>query len=209
MCIGFALLLAGCGGQAPEEKKAAAATPKTAGAMPDVWRVLFDSSKGSFVIEVRKDWAPKGAERFWKLVNMGFFNNTRIFRVRPDFIAQFGLSGDPQTNSMLGASVVEDDPVKQKNEKGTIAFAQSGPRSRRTQVFVNLKDNSALDKDGFVPFGKVTQGMDVFEKLYSGYGEWEPPGRGPNATRILTQGNEYLDTHFPKLDKIIRAKSID
>ncbi len=209
MCLGFALLLAGCGGQAPAEKKAATVTPKTDGVMPDVWRVLFDSSKGSFVIEVHKDWAPKGAERFWKLVNMGFFNNTRIFRVRPDFIAQFGLSGDPQTNSMLGASVVEDDPVKQKNEKGTIAFAQSGPRSRRTQVFVNLKDNSVLDKDGFVPFGKVTQGMDVFAKLYSGYGEWEPPGRGPNSMRILTQGNEYLDTHFPKLDKIIRAKAID
>ena len=208
-CLGFALLLAGCGGQAPVEKKAVTVTPKIDGVMPEVWRVLFDSSKGSFVIEVHKDWAPKGAERFWKLVNMGFFNNTRIYRVRPDFIAQFGLSGDPQTNSMLSASVVEDDPAKQKNEKGTISFAQSGPRSRRTQVFVNLKDNSVLDKDGFVPFGKVTQGMDVFEKLYSGYGEWEPPGRGPNAMRILTQGNEYLDTHFPKLDKIIRAKVID
>ena len=208
MCLGFALLLAGCGGNAPVEKKMAPVAPKVDGVMPDVWRVLFDTSKGSFVLEIHKDWAPKGAERFWKLLQLGFFNNTRFFRVRPEFIAQFGLSGDPQTNSMLSASVVEDDPVKQKNEKGTIAFAQSGPRSRRTQVFVNLKDNAELDKGGFVPFGKVTQGMDVFEKLYAGYGEWEPPGRGPNATRIQTQGNEYLDTHFPRLDKILRAKVV-
>ena len=208
LCAGLALLLAGCSGKAPEEKKAAVVERKTDGVMPDVWRVLFDTSKGSFVLEVHKDWAPKGAEQFWKLVKMGFFNDTRFFRVRPDFIVQFGLSGDPQTNSLLNVSVVGDDPPKQKNEKGTITFAQSGPRSRHTQVFVNLKDNSVLDKDGFVPFGKVTQGMDVFEKLYSGYGEWEPPGRGPNAGRILTQGNEYLDSRFPKLDKILRAKVV-
>lgn len=208
MCAGLALLLAGCGGEAPVEKKAAPVKARTDGPMPDVWQALFDTSKGSYVIEVHKDWAPKGAERFWKLVQMGFFNNTRFFRVRPGFIAQLGLSGDPQTNSLLNASVVDDDPVKQKNEKGTIAFAQSGPRSRRTQMFVNLKNNAVLDKEGFAPFGRVTQGMDVFDKLYSGYGEWEPPGRGPNATRILTQGNDYLDTHFPKLDKILRVKVV-
>lgn len=202
------MLLAGCSGQAPVEKTSAVVAPKVDGVMPEVWKVLFDTSKGSCVLEVHKDWAPKGAERFWKLVQMGFFNNTRFFRVRPGFIVQFGLSGDPQTNSLLNASVVDDDPAKQKNERGTIAFAQSGPRSRHTQVFVNLKDNSVLDKDGFVPFGKVTQGLDVFEKLYSEYGEWEPPGRGPNATRILTQGNEYLDSRFPKLDKILRAKAV-
>src|SRR5450756_1507436 len=119
LCASLALLLTGCGGDAPVEKKAAAVTAKTDGAMPDVWRALFDTSKGSYVIEVHKDWAPKGAERFWKLVQMGFFNNTRFFRVRPGFIVQFGASGDPQTNSLLNASVVEDDPVKQKNEKGT------------------------------------------------------------------------------------------
>lgn len=208
MCAGLALLLAGCGGEVPVEKKAAPVKARMDGPMPDVWQALFDTSKGSYVIEVHKDWAPKGAERCWKLVQMGFFNNTRFFRVRPGFIVQFGLSGDPQTNSLLNASVVDDDPVKQKNEKGTVAFAQSGPRSRRTQMFVNLKNNAVLDKDGFAPFGRVTQGMDVFDKLYSGYGEWEPPGRGPNATRILTQGNDYLDTHFPKLDKILRVKVV-
>ena len=208
MCVGLTMVLAGCSSQAPVEKKAAVATPRVDGVMPDVYKVLFDTSKGSFVLEVHKDWAPKGAERFWKLLQMKFFNDTRFFRVRPGFIAQFGLSGDPQTNSLLNTTVVEDDPVKQKNEKGTISFAQSGPRSRHTQVFVNLKDNSVLDKDGFAPFGKVTQGMDVFDKLYSEYGEWDPPGRGPNATRILTQGNEYLDSRFPKLDKILRAKVV-
>ncbi len=200
------MLLAGCGGKAPVEKKAAVVAPKTDNTMPDVWRALFDTSQGSFVVEVHKDWAPNGAAQFWKLVQMGFFNNTRFYRVRPDFIAQFGLSGDPQTNSLLSASPVDDDPPSQKNGKGTLAFAQSGPRTRRTQVFVNLKDNPALDQGGFVPFGKVTHGFEVFDKLNSAYGEWDPPGRGPNAVRIQSQGNAYLDTQFPKLDKLLRAK---
>ncbi|WP_321471768.1 peptidylprolyl isomerase [uncultured Paludibaculum sp.] len=208
-CLAACLLLVSCGDKpAPPSKKVTSSVPLKDQPMPDVYKVLFDTSKGSFVVEVHKDWAPIGAARFWMLVNTGFFNDTRFFRVRPGFIAQFGLSGDPQTNSMLSATPVDDDPVKQKNMKGTISFAQGGKRSRRTQMFVNLKDNSDLDKDGFAPFGKVTLGLDVFEKLYSGYGEWEPPGRGPNATRILTEGNNYLDARFPRLDKILRAKVV-
>jgi peptidyl-prolyl cis-trans isomerase A (cyclophilin A) len=210
LCVFLSLFLAACGGGPGAEPKKAA-PGKTAfkdGPMPDVWRALFDTSKGSFVVEVHKDWAPKGAEHFWMLVNSGFFNDTRIFRVRPDFIVQFGLSGDPLTNSLMNAKTIDDDPVKEKNVKGAIAFAQAGKRSRHTQVFVNLKDNSVLDKDGFAPFGKITQGMDVFEKLYSGYGEWDPPGHGPSATRIQTQGNAYLDAQFPRLDKILRAKAV-
>ncbi|MBN9663044.1 MAG: peptidylprolyl isomerase [Acidobacteria bacterium] len=209
LCLAASLLLISCGEKpAPPAKKVDAGKPLKDQPMPDVYKVLFDTSKGSFVVEVHKDWAPKGAERFWMLVNTGFFNDTRFFRVRPEFIAQFGLSGDPNTNAMLSATPIEDDVVKQKNVKGTISFAQSGKRSRRTQVFVNLKDNTDLDKDGFAPFGKVTLGLDVFEKLYSGYGEWEPPGRGPNATRIATEGNNYLDARFPRLDKILRAKVV-
>lgn len=206
-CFGLVILLTGCSSDAPAPTKStkAAAENKDLPA-PDVYRVLFDTSKGSFIVEVYKEWAPRGAERFWKLCQSGFFNDTRIYRVRPEFIVQFGLNGDPQVTNLWNMSPIDDDPVKQKNVKGTITFAQAGPRSRRTQVFVNLKNNSILDKDGFAPFGKVIEGMDVFEKLYAGYGEWEPPGRGPNAARIQTQGNPYLDSQFPRLDKILRAK---
>ena len=204
------LMLASCGGDnAPAPKKAASEkSPPASAAMPDVWSALFDTSQGSFIVEVHKDWAPKGAERFWRLVNLGFFNDTRFYRVRPGFIAQFGLSGDPQTQSMLNAVAIDDDPPKKKNVKGTIAFAQAGPRSRRTQVFVNLKDNPVLDLSSFAPFGEIKEGYEVFAKLCSGYGEWEPPGRGPNPNRIQTEGNAYLDARFPKLDRIIRAKVI-
>lgn len=212
ICVAAVLMLAGCGEKPPaatSSQKAASPSedPKNR-PMPDIYRVLFDTSQGSFIVEVHKDWAPKGAERFWKLVNSGFFNNSRIFRVRPDFIAQFGLAADPQETALWNGSPIDDDPVKQKNRKGTISFAQAGPRSRRTQVFVNLKDNTALDKDGFAPFGEIKEGLEVFSRLYAGYGEWDPPGRGPNVARIQTQGNAYLDAQYPRLDKILRAKAV-
>lgn len=208
MLVSIAALLAGCGG---EVKKAEAPkqAPRREGPMPDVYKVRFETSKGPFVVEVHKEWAPRGAERFWKLVGMRFFDDTRFFRVRPSFVIQFGLSGDPQTNSLLNAMPIQDDPVKQKNTRGMLSFAQAGKASRRTQVFVNMKDNRALDKDGFAPFGKVVDGMEVFEKLYAGYGEWSPPGNGPSATRIQTQGNAYLDSQFPRLDRITRAAVVD
>jgi peptidyl-prolyl cis-trans isomerase A (cyclophilin A) len=211
VCLGLLVLLAGCSGSpppAPVKKALPAGADLKKMPAPDVYRVLFDTTQGSFIVEVRKEWAPKGAERFWKLVTSGFFNNSRFFRVRPDFIAQFGLAADPQETAVWNASPIDDDPVKEKNRKGTISFAQAGARSRRTQVFVNLKDNMALDKDGFAPFGKILEGIDVFAKLYAGYGEWDPPGRGPNVARIQTQGNSYLDAQYPRLDKILRAKVI-
>ncbi len=211
LCLAAALMLAGCAAKPPEPPKTKTASTKSLkdGPMPDTWHALFDTSQGSFVLEIHKDWSPIGAERFWKLVNSGYFDNSRFFRVRPNFIAQFGLAADPQVTAMFNASPIDDDPGgKQKNLRGTISFAQSGKRSRRAQVFVNLKDNTELDRDGFTPFGRVSQGMDVFEKLYSAYGEWDPPGRGPNVNRMQTQGNAYLDVSFPKLDKIIRAKAV-
>jgi len=204
-----AVLLAGCGAPADKAAEAPKKTARREGPMPDVYKVRFETTKGPFVIEVYKEWAPKGAERFWKLVNMKFFDDTRFFRVRPNFIVQFGLSGDPQTNSLLNAMPIQDDPVKQKNLKGTISFAQSGKNTRRTQVFVNMKDNRSLDRDGFAPFGKVIEGMEVLEQLYAGYGEWSPPGSGPSAARIQTQGNEYLDSQFPRLDRIRKAVILD
>jgi len=176
--------------------------------MPEVWLALVDTSKGSVLIEVHKDWAPKGAAQFWELVNTGFFNDTRFFRVRPNFIVQFGISGDPQVTTMRNSKTIDDDPLKQKNVKGTLAFAQSGKNTRRTQIYVNLKDNPELDTAQFAPFARVKQGLDVFEKLYSGYGEWNPPGSGPSAARIQTEGNKYLDQSFPRLDKILRVKAV-
>lgn len=204
--IVFIAALAGCGGGKPEEKAAAPPEPKAADApMPDVWKARFDTTQGGFTVEVTKAWAPQGAERFWKLVKSGFFDDTRFYRVRPGFIVQFGLSGDPNTTAIWNNSPIDDDPVKEKNVRGTVTFAQAGKRSRRTQVFINLKDNVALGRDGFAPFGRVVEGLEVVEKLYAGYGEWEPPGRGPNANRIQTQGNTYLDAQFPQLDRIRRA----
>lgn len=210
-CILFlaAVALAGCGGGEAVKPDAPKKASKRDGPMPDVYQVRFETTRGNFVVEVHKDWAPKGAERFWKLLSMRFFNDTRFFRVRPNFIVQFGLSGDPQTTSLLNAMPIQDDPVKQKNARGMISFAQAGKNTRRTQVFVNLKDNRSLDRDGFAPFGKVVEGLDVIEKLYAGYGEWSPPGSGPSAAKIQTEGNAYLDSRFPRLDKLNRAVILD
>ncbi len=201
---GLALALAGCGSEAPKHAEAPRKS-KAAEPMPDMWRARVETTQGPFVIEVYKDWAPKGAERFWKLVTTGFFDDSRFYRVRPGFIVQFGIASDPTVNAMMNSSAVDDDPVKEKNVKGTVSFAQSGKNTRRTQVFVNLKNNPELDRTGFVPFGKVVEGMDVFEKLYAGYGEWSPPGHGPESSKMQTQGNAYLDARFPRLDKLKKA----
>lgn len=198
--------LAGCGGEAP--KQAEAPKKKAPAVMPEAWKARIETTQGPFVIEVNKAWAPKGAERFWKLVMTGFFDDSRFFRVRPGFIVQFGIAGDPTVNSMMGSTVIDDDPFKEKNLKGTVAFAQLGKDTRSTQVYINLKDNAELDRAKFVPFGRVVEGMDVVEKLYGGYGEWSPPGRGPEAARIQRQGNSYLDAQFPRLDKLKKASVV-
>jgi peptidyl-prolyl cis-trans isomerase A (cyclophilin A) len=198
--------LAGCGGEAP--KQAEAPKKKAPAAMPAVWKARIETTQGPFVIEVNKAWAPRGAERFWKLVTAGFFDDSRFFRVRPGFIVQFGMAGDPAVNSLMGSTVIEDDPFQEKNLKGTVAFAQLGRNTRSTQVYINLKDNAELDRAKFAPFGRVVEGMEVVEKLYGGYGEWSPPGRGPEAARIQRQGNRYLDAQFPRLDKLKRASVV-
>lgn len=200
MVICVMAALAGCGGEAP--KQAEAPKKRAPAVMPEVWKARIETTQGPFLIEVNKAWAPKGAERFWKLVTTGFFDDSRFFRVRPGFIVQFGIAGDPTVNSMMGSTVIDDDPFKEKNLKGTVAFAQLGKNTRSTQVYINLKDNAELDRAKFAPFGRVVEGMDVVEKLYGGYGEWSPPGRGPEAARIQRQGNSYLDAQFPKLDKL-------
>ena len=173
--------------------------------VPATYVVKFETSQGDFIVEVKRDWAPRGADRFHELVTNGFFDNQRFFRVIEGFVVQFGIHGDPVTAAAWKAKRIEDDPVNASNLSGAVTFATAGPNTRTTQVFINFGDNSRLDGMGFAPFGRVTQGMDVVEKLYSAYGEGAPHGRGPDQGRIQSEGNSYLDREFPKLDRIVRA----
>jgi peptidyl-prolyl cis-trans isomerase A (cyclophilin A) len=174
--------------------------------------VLFTTSKGDFTVEVHRDWAPKGADRFYELVKSGFYDDVRFFRVirspRP-FMAQFGISGDPATNAKWTNANLQDDPVKERNTRGRITFATSGPNTRTTQLFINYGDNSRLDSRGFSPFGEVVSGMEVVDKLYADYGEGAPDGKGPDQERIEKEGNAYLTKDFPNLDYIKTARPVE
>jgi peptidyl-prolyl cis-trans isomerase A (cyclophilin A) len=172
---------------------------------PDTYKANFDTSKGAFVVEVHREWAPNGADRFYNLVKNGFYDDIRFFRVLDNFMAQFGINGDPAIQSVWRGASLRDDPVKQSNKRGFITFATAGPNTRTTQVFINYKDNSSLDSQGFAPFGQVTSGMDVVDKLYKDYGEGAPRGRGPEQGRLQQEGNAYLTKDFPKLDYIKAA----
>jgi len=167
---------------------------------PDVYRARFDTSKGPFVIEVHREWAPIGADRFYNLVKNGFYDGTRFFRVRPGFMAQFGLNGNPDIQGAWQRAFLRDDPVIQKNVRGFVSFTtESRPQSRFTQIFINYADNSRLDADGFAPFGEVVSGMDVVDKLFS------PGDPQPDQRRILREGNQYLQKEFPQLDFVKKA----
>ncbi len=179
---------------------------------PATYKAKFDTSKGAFVITVHRDWAPRGADRFYNLVKNGFYDDVRFFRVIDGFMAQVGMNGTPDIQSAWDRSKLQDDPVKESNKKGFVSFASAGPNTRTTQFFINLADNARLDKPGacgpgcaFPPFGEVTSGMDVVEQLYSGYGEGAPRGRGPDQGRVRMEGNAYLKKEFPKLDYVKKA----
>ncbi len=167
---------------------------------PPMFRVQFTTSKGPFTVEVHRDWAPNGADRFYELVKSGFFDENRFFRVVPKFVVQWGIQGDPAVQAKWRDKTIPDDAVMQSNQTGTITFATSGPNTRTTQLFINLKDNPSLDGQGFAPFGQVISGLNVVENLYSGYGEM------PDQNQIQTQGNAYLKNQFPMLDYIETAK---
>jgi peptidyl-prolyl cis-trans isomerase A (cyclophilin A) len=175
---------------------------------PAAYKARFDTSKGIVVIDVRRDWAPNGADRFYNLVKNGFYDDTRFFRVISGFMVQFGINGDPKISAPWRTATIKDDPVKQSNKRGYITFATSGPDSRTSQVFINFADNGGLDRQGFSPFGQVSSGMEVVDALYSGYGEGAPQGRGPDQSRIQREGNNYLMKDFPRLDYVKKA-SID
>ena len=173
---------------------------------PETFKVRIETSKGSFVIEAHRDWAPIGGDRFYNLARKGFFDDSRFFRVRAGFIVQFGIAGDPAVANAWKNQAMRDDPVKQSNARGTVAYAMTGPHTRTTQLYINLSDNSRLDAEGFAPIGEVIEGMDVVAQFYAGYGEDAGGGmRGGKQGRIFEGGNAYLDREFPKLDSLIRA----
>jgi peptidyl-prolyl cis-trans isomerase A (cyclophilin A) len=182
---------------APAAPAAAAAT----NAAPDSFRVAFETSRGTFVVQVNRAWAPKGADRFRELLNQGFFDDNRFFRVIPGFVAQFGVNGEPKRNEPWESKRIADDSVKQTNARGTIVFAaMQAENTRSHQLFVNLADNPRLDGMGFSPIGRVISGMNVVDSIYSGYGDT------PDQQLIQTLGNSYLTRTFPKLDYIKSAK---
>jgi peptidyl-prolyl cis-trans isomerase A (cyclophilin A) len=172
---------------------------------PGTYKAKFDTSKGVFVVEVTRAWAPNGADRFYNLVKNGFYDDGRFFRVINGFMVQFGINGDPRVSAPWRDARIPDDKVTQSNKRGYITFATSGPNSRTTQVFINFGDNAGLDNQGFSPFGRVTTGMNVVDALYSGYGEGAPSGRGPNQGKIQTEGNAYLTRDFANLDYVKKA----
>jgi peptidyl-prolyl cis-trans isomerase A (cyclophilin A) len=174
---------------------------------PERYVVRVDTTKGTFDIEVTRAWAPRGADRFYDLVRRGLFDDVVFFRVVAGFVAQVGIPGDPRVAAAWRNARIEDDPVKESNRRGTVTFATSGPNSRVNQIFINLVDNPRLDTMGFAPFGRVRD-MSVVDRLYSGYGEGAPVGRGPSQMRIQAEGNRYLRAEFPELDAIRTARIV-
>jgi peptidyl-prolyl cis-trans isomerase A (cyclophilin A) len=233
------MLLAACGGEggetpppaettpsAPAPAASPESTPSTSPApapptsptptapatleVPASYRVQFETSKGNFVVQVDRSMAPNGADRFYRLVSEGYYDDVRFFRVLSGFMAQFGISGDPAANTRWRAQPIPDDPVVGSNTRGTITFAMTPqPNSRTTQVFINLVNNVNLDGMGFAPFGTVVEGMDVVDQLYAGYGEGAPQGNGPAQGSIVSQGNAYLAQSFPLLDYVVRARVVN
>ncbi len=175
---------------------------------PDVFEVKFVTSAGDFGIKVTRAWAPNGADRFYNLVRHHFYDGGAFFRVLPGFMAQFGLSPYPEISRAWEMANIKDDPVAQSNHRGFVTYAMAGPNTRTTQLFINYGNNERLDRDGFAPFGVVTNGMEVVDKLFGGYGEGAPGGHGPSQDLIGARGRAYLEQSFPKLDTIKSATLI-
>lgn len=175
---------------------------------PAAFKVLFETTEGDFVVEVYRGWAPLGADRFYNLVQHGYYDDVRFFRSVPGFVVQFGIHGDPVVSTVWREATIPDDSVRASNRRGTLTFATGGPDTRTTQVFINLADNARLDAQGFAPFGRVVGGMDVVDRLYSEYGDAPPGGRGPEQGRIQSEGNAYLQSEFPLLDSVVRARIV-
>lgn len=181
--------------------------PAWSEAAPDTFVARFETSAGEFAIEVVRAWAPVGADRFHNLVRHGYYDDARFHRAVPDFIVQWGLAGDPEvTAAWIGQTIPDDQAVVASNVRGSIAFAFTEPHTRTTQVYINLVDNSRLDAQGFPPFGRVVEGMEVVDRIHRGYGESSGGGlRRGDQSAIVAGGNDYLDREFPMLTRLLRA----
>lgn len=166
---------------------------------PAEFQVRLETTKGDVVLKVVREWSPKGVDRFYNLVKNGYYNDTRFYRVVDKFVAQWGFNGDPKISAKWREVKLDDDPVKKSNVRGMVSFAMSGPNTRTTQLFINMKNNEALDGKGFSPFAEVTSGMETVDKLHSAY------GNSPVQKKILEEGNAYLDKEFKALDKLTKA----
>jgi peptidyl-prolyl cis-trans isomerase A (cyclophilin A) len=175
---------------------------------PAQFRARFETTKGAFVIEVTRAWAPRGADRFYNLVRAGYYDDVAFFRVIEGFMVQFGIHGDPAVNQVWREARIPDDPVSQSNKRGMVTYAMAGPDTRTTQLFINFRDNAGLDGQGFSPFGRVVEGMTVVDALYSGYGEGAPRGMGPEQGRAQMEGNRYLRSSFPRMDFVKTARIV-
>ncbi len=187
-------------------------SPETANAKaPEVFKAKFSTTKGDFVIEVHRSWAPYGADRFYNLVKVGFFKDVAFFRVLPGFMVQFGIHGSPEVMAKWrGAPIPDDKMIGHSNAPGTITYATSGPNSRTTQLFISYGNNAGLDGQGFTPFGKIVKGMDVVNSIYKGYGGGpDEGGRGPSQGRFQAEGNAYINRDFPKMDFIKSASLVE
>lgn len=210
-------LISGCGGTEPPETPEPETTqgvqeyppqlqlPElTAETSPERYRIRFETTKGPFVLEVERAWSPLAADRLHHLVRHGFYNDVAFFRGIPGFIIQFGVHGDPAISSIWATAGIPDEPRVAGNSRGTVSFAQEGPRTRTTQLFINLSDNPGLDEN-FVPVGQVVDGMAVVDALFTGYGELHPKGAGPRPAMLNRVGNRYLRQQFPELDYVVQA----
>jgi peptidyl-prolyl cis-trans isomerase A (cyclophilin A) len=210
LLVTLALFAASCGGDAADEAARPAPNPllrprQFAETAPARFRARFETSEGAFVVDVHRDWAPLGADRFYNLVKAGFYDDARIYRVLDGFMAQFGLNADPYVNEAWKTQYLVDDPVVESNARGRLSFAKGGVHTRTTEVFINLKDNPGLDEEGFAPIGEVVEGMEVVDAFYSAYGDGPPRGEGPYQAMARARGNAYLDAEFPELTRIVSA----
>ncbi len=176
---------------------------------PDIYKVRFETTAGEFTVKVNRRWAPLGADRFYNLIKVGYYDNTAFFRVIRGFMVQFGLNGDAIVSQAWKPATILDDPSWKSNKRGRVTFAMSGKDSRTTQIFINYGDNSKLDDQGFTPIGKVVSGMKVVNNLYSDYGEGRPRGMGPDQSRVMLQGSKYLRDNYPRLDWIESATILE
>ena len=206
LAAGVALAVVSVGAEQAAARKALMNPAALKAEAPAAYKVKFDTSVGVFVVQVTREWAPHGADRFFNLVKNGFYNDARFFRAIPNFMVQFGINGDPAISAVWRNAQIPVDPVKQSNKRGFITYAMgASPSTRTTQVFINFRNNTNLDSMGFAPFGEVVEGMDVVDKISTVYGEGAPRGQGPEQGRVQSEGNAYLIKSFPKLDYIKTA----